>query len=96
MTVEGSKMTTQTTNGDVSAGARELYARLRPDIETPENIGRMVIMDVDTGEYEIDETGLDASRLLRSRHPDARLFGMRIGYKAAETFGGVRERIETP
>lgn len=88
-------MATHTAESDLSAQGHELYARLRPDIETPENIGKMVIMDVDTGEYEIDETGLDAARLLRSRRPDARLFGMRIGYKAAETFGGIRERTET-
>ena len=74
--------------------AHELYARLRPQVETEENIGRLIILDVDSGDYEIAEekTGIPASRRLQARHPGADLYAIRIGYKAVESFNGVLER----
>lgn len=53
----------------------------------------MVIIDVETGDYEIDERGLISARHLQSRHPDAILYGKRIGYDVAEALGGVMERV---
>ncbi|GAP94408.1 hypothetical protein [Leptolyngbya sp. NIES-2104] len=81
---------------EVARIAKELYENtLRHEIETEENIGKMVIIDIETGDYEIDETGLEASRILREERPLARLFGIRIGYNVAATFGGgVMERIK--
>lgn len=65
---------------------------LRAAVETPENIGKMVTIDVDTGEYAIADRGIEASDRLRAKRPDALLYGIRIGYKASETIGGVLER----
>lgn len=53
----------------------------------------MVIIDVETGEYEIDERGLAPARRLQSRRPNAALYGKRIGYDVAEALGGVLERV---
>jgi hypothetical protein len=53
----------------------------------------MVIIDIETGDYEVDKTGLEASRNLRKKHPNARLFGIRIGYNVAVSFGGIVERV---
>ena len=77
---------------EVARLAHEIYGRLRNEVETPENIGKMLTLDVDTGEYEIDEKGIESSFRLQDKHPGARLFGIRIGYRVAETFGGVLER----
>ena len=74
--------------------AQELYDRLRPEIEKPENIGRLIVMDVESGDYEIDEQGIETSRRLQSRHPDATLYALRIGYRAVEALGGILERTE--
>ena len=52
----------------------------------------MVIIDVETEDYAIDPIGLQSARLLQAKHPDAHLFGIRIGYKAADVIGGVLER----
>jgi len=72
---------------------RSLYEHgIRDRVESEENIGKMVIIDVDTGDYEIDELGFESARRLRDRHPGAHLFGMRIGYNVAESLGGVTER----
>ncbi|NER51045.1 MAG: hypothetical protein F6J92_31135 [Symploca sp. SIO1A3] len=66
---------------------------IRQKVETEENIGKMIIINVETGDYEVDETGLKAAKNLQVKSPDARLFGIRIGYNVAASFGGVMERV---
>ena len=65
---------------------------IRAEVETPENIGKMVIIDIETGDYEVDEVGLEASRHLHLKRPNAPLYGIRIGYNVAESLGGVMEK----
>ena len=78
---------------EIGRRGKALYERsIREKVETEDNIGKMVIMDVESGDFEIDELGIESARRLRKRHPDAHLFGMRIGYNVAESFGGVVER----
>jgi hypothetical protein len=55
----------------------------------------MVIIDVETGDYEVDETGLQSAKNLQAKSPYARLFGIRIGYNVAVSFGGVMERVDS-
>ncbi len=74
--------------------AKELYERRRLEIETPENIGKLIVMDVEANDYEIDDNGIESSRRLQSRHPGATLYALRIGYRAVETLGGILERTE--
>lgn len=71
-----------------------LYQRdLRAAVETEDNIGKMIIIDVETGDYEIDDrNGLDAARNLQAKHLNASLYGIRIGYNVAAVMGGVLER----
>jgi hypothetical protein len=79
---------------EVARRARQLYeSSIRQQVEVEENIGQMVIIDIETGNYEVDETGLKASRILKKKHPNARLSGIRIGYNVAVSFGGVTERV---
>lgn len=75
--------------------AQDLYERLRPQVETPENIGKLIVMDVESGDYEIDDQGIASSRQLQLRHPDATLYALRIGYRAVEALGGILERTES-
>lgn len=76
--------------------AWELYYRLRPQIETPDNIGKLILFDLDSGDYEIaqDELGFTASAVVRKRHPAAKMFALRIGYEAVDVLGGVLERLD--
>ena len=80
------------TNTELGQRARDLYERLRAEVETPENIGKLIVMDVASGDYEIDKLGIEASLHLQARHPGSPLYALRIGYKAVESFGGVLER----
>ena len=78
---------------EVARRAKELYERnIRAQVETEENIGRMVVIDVEKGDFAVDDQGIKASLHLQAEHPGARLFGIRIGYNVAESLGGVMER----
>jgi hypothetical protein len=79
---------------EVAQRAKQLYEDgIRQKVEIEENIGKMAIIDIETGDYEVDKTGLQASRNLSKKHLNARLFGIRIGYNVAISFGGVVERV---
>ena len=52
----------------------------------------MLIIDVDTGDYEMDDRGVEAALHLQAKRPDALLYGIRIGYDAVEAIGGALER----
>lgn len=73
----------------------ELYYQIRSQIETPENIGKLILFDLNSGDYEIadDQLGFAAGALVRQRHPDAKVFCMRIGYMTVSSFCGDMERI---
>ena len=66
---------------------------IRKRVESAANLGKIVVIDVETGDYLVDDQGLDASRSLRTKRPDANLYGIRIGYNVAESLGGVMERV---
>jgi hypothetical protein len=79
---------------EVAQKAQQFYeSGIRQQVEVDENIGKMIIIDIETSDYEIDQTGLSAARSLKHKHPNARLFGICIGYNVAVSFGGVMERI---
>src|SRR5437660_5771249 len=69
---------------------REIYDRdIRPKV-MPQHKGKFLILDIHTGQYEIDEDDLKASDRLRARVPDGEFYGLRIGYTAAYSLGGGR------
>ena len=77
---------------DVGRRAKEWYARLRPTVETEENIGKIISIDVATGDYFIGKDLLDTGQTMLARNPKSVLFGIRIGYEAAYTIGGSLKR----
>ncbi len=78
---------------EVARRAEQLYQQgIREQVETPGNIGKMVIIDVETGDFAVDELGFEAADSLKARNPGARLFGIRVGYNVAASLGGILER----
>jgi len=78
---------------EVVRRGKELYERsIRTQVETEENIGRVLVIDVETGEYEIADKNIHAADVLHAKHPNAQLYGIRIGYRSMESFGGMRIR----
>ena len=74
---------------------QEWYAQsIRPNVETEANIGKQIVIDIETGEYDVDEDGLAASKRLLAKRPDAALYGARIGYDAVYSLGGILTRTK--
>jgi hypothetical protein len=84
------------TGKEIAERGRALYeSKIRSIVETEENIGKMVIINVETGEYAVGETGLQESRAMQTPQNDAPLYGIRIGYRVSATIGGVMERVKS-
>ena len=80
------------TDAEMDRRGQQLYQNtLRASVETPENIGKQIVMNVETGAFEIGDDGLAASRRLLARDPDAPLYGLRIGFNAVYTLSGILE-----
>jgi hypothetical protein len=79
---------------EVAARAKKLYAdKIRAVVECEVNIGKMVVIDAETGEYAVDKSGIHSAIALKAKNPNARLFTIRIGYDVAVAFGGNIERV---
>lgn len=68
------------------------HDRLRATIETPDNIGKLVSINVETGDYEIGEDLVSTSRQLQARQADAAIWTERIGFNAVYAVGGTLTR----
>ena len=76
---------------EIGLRGQALYDQtIRAQVEG-ENRGKFLILDVNTGEYEIDAEDLVASERFLARRADAVLFGIRIGFPTAYRLGGRRE-----
>ena len=50
--------------------------------------GKFVVLDIETGDYEIDRDDLQATKRALAKRPNAVLYGLRVGYQAAYRLGG--------
>lgn len=65
----------------------ELYEReIRPHL-TAEDEGKFVVIDIDTGAYEIETDELVASDRLLARYPTAQVWLKRVGSRYVRRFG---------
>lgn len=84
---------TDPTRADIAPRGKEIYEqKLRKLVETPENIGKIISIDVDSGDYAIEDELLESGDLLLKRRPNARMYGARIGYDAVYGIGGTINR----
>jgi len=89
-------MSRRLSNTQISKKGHLLYDQcLRNEVETEENIGKIIVFDVETGSFEIDADGIRANHRLRERFPEAdpyNWFAMRIGYDAVFAIGSTITR----
>jgi len=73
---------------EIARRGEAIYQRnLRARLETEENRGKFLIIDIATGAYEIDREDLAATERLLARNPHTVTYGLRIGYEAAYELG---------
>jgi hypothetical protein len=73
---------------EIARIAEEIYRREIRDKVVPQHKGKFLTLDIESGDYEIDEDDLTGEKKLRARHPDGTFFGFRIGYKEAYALSG--------
>ena len=65
----------------------DIYEReIRPRL-SPEDEGKFVLIDVESGEYEMDRDEVAASDRLLARRPNARVWMRQVGSRYARRFG---------
>ena len=66
---------------------KELYeSKIRPLVEAG-NDGRILCIDIESGDYAVADEPLDASQVLIDKNPDAQIWCLRIGHIAVTRFG---------
>ena len=66
----------------------EIYERdIRSQVEETHH-GKIVAIDVDSGDYAIGDMVVTAAERLRERRPEAAVWAVRIGYRTLRHFGG--------
>ena len=73
---------------EVATRGEAIYdQKIRPEVEI-QSKGKYLVLDIETGEYEIDQDDLVATKRIMAKRPNAVLYGLRIGYPAAYRLGG--------
>jgi len=65
----------------------EIYERKIRSQVTPNDEGKFALIDIETGDYEIDEDEVTAHDRLVSRRPDAQVWVTQVGSRYARRFG---------
>ena len=75
------------------ARGRAIYMeKIRP-LVYPQETGKIVVIDVSTGDYEMTANPRDevpARMRLLERRPDAEIWRKRVGFQTVHAFGGLR------
>lgn len=73
---------------EVEARGKAIYEEQIRDRVEAENGGKFLVIDIETGDYEIDVDDLNATIRALAKRPAAVLYGLRIGYPTAYQLGG--------
>lgn len=75
---------------EVAARGKAIYEeRIRSSVE-PEHVGEFLVIDVDTGEYEMGADDVAVMKRAAAGRPVNSLYGMRIGYRTMGRIGARR------
>ena len=77
---------------EIIARGKEIYEKqLKSKLES-QNLGKYLVIDIDTGDYEIDEDDLTAALRAYQKNPDGARYEMQIGYATSGTIGNASMR----
>ena len=78
---------------EIASRGRDLYeSQIRPLVEG-DHQGDYLVIDIESGEYEVDKNHFTASKRLAERRPDSPRYAMRIGYAAVGRIGSRRGEL---
>ena len=71
----------------VAARGKEIYRQQIQNKVESEHRGKFLSVDIETGAYEIDTDDLTPTLRLLAKRPDAVIYSLRSGFKAAHRMG---------
>jgi hypothetical protein len=84
---------TPPTVGEIAARGERVYQeKLRAELEPAYN-GKIAVINVETGEYELDADHVTALERARERWPEGLFFSKRVGFETMGRIGGRIRRI---
>jgi hypothetical protein len=69
-------------------------SRIRSQVD-PKHLGKIVAIDIETGEFELGENTLSAAKLLLARLPEAQMWFVRVGHIAVHRVGYAGSTLES-
>ena len=81
------------TKAEIVARGKEIYQEQIQPLVEPQEKGKFVIIDIESGDYEVHEEHVVAARRLRERRPDSACYAGRVGYSSTYYF---RRQFATP
>lgn len=72
-------------------GDKIYESQVRPQVEEG-NYGKIVAIDIETGDFEVDASEIAACDRLEARRPDAQIWIVRIGSRHVRRFAGCTRR----
>ncbi len=79
--------------GEITSRGEAIYLERIFPLLSPEESGKFVAIDIESGDYEIDADDPYACLRLLERRPQSVIYGLRVGARAAYRFGGFAPRV---
>lgn len=79
---------TEYPRGEIARLGKKIYDEKLRSLLEPQDNHKYVVIDVETGEYEVDQDELAAFDRARARRSDAPLYATRVGHGALCRIGG--------
>ncbi len=72
---------------EIGSRGEDIYQKQIRDKVDPKHKGMFLVLDIETGDYEIADEDLEATKRLLAKNPKAMTYGVRIGYPATHGIG---------
>ena len=71
------------TSDEIAERGQALYEREVHGSLTASDVGKFLVLDIETGDYELDTNDLAAVERARAKHLDGAFYILRVGHSAA-------------
>ena len=79
---------------EVCDRGEQIYEEQIKHLVEPDHNGKFIVIDIESGDYEIAENMLIAEDRLKGRRPEAVGFGARVGHNSAYDMGWGGAKID--
>lgn len=74
-------------SAEIAEKGQALYEREVQGSLLASDVGKFLVLDIETGNYELDTDDLAAVQRARAKRPDGAFYILRVGYPAAYRLG---------